>query len=251
MINNNYNKTIKNKSKSYKNRTIKNIKLPLLNEFKESTYFNDMIQEYKHNKIIPSKITKQNIIDYMNKLNTIEKKMLINEIKKIKEYKKLKNKINFQPLSIEIARKKYWNSKTKKWKTIKSYYGGYPNDYRFGPIDIDNVKDRNNRSKVFCDEFTPNGDLVETDLFNNNSYKSKIYKNWLQSKKLGPYKYKNYNYKNKQKLYFLNGKRKYCNDDTLYNNDDMEGMQICEGNYISHNCSDGPSWIEVNDKDYI
>ena len=74
MINNNYNKTIKNKSKSYKNRTIKNIKLPLLNEFKESTYFDDMIQEYKHNKIIPSKITEQNIIDYMNKLNTIEKK---------------------------------------------------------------------------------------------------------------------------------------------------------------------------------
>lgn len=94
----------------------------------------------------------------------------------------------------------------------------------------------------------PNGDLEESDL--RNTDKKKIYKKWLQSKKIGPYKYEDYNYKNKRTYVFLEGKRKYCGDNTLYD-DGGDGMQICQGNYVSANCVGGPNWVEVDEKDYV
>jgi len=235
------------------NRNNKSIILPSPDEFRETTYFEDMSYDYKLKNIRHDKITDKDILEYMNNLNNINKKMLLKEIKDIKEYKHLPNKINFQPITIELLRKKYWNSKTKKWKPIKYYYanGDNPNDSRFGPIMINNIKDRNNRKKVFCNEFIPNGDLEESN-FNLSSEKGKIQKNWLQSKKLGPYKYKNYNYKNEKKLFYLHGKTKFCGENEYENGDDNEnGLQICNDNYVSGNCIDGPSWIEVDEKNYI
>ena len=223
------------------------IKLPSPSEFRNTFQFDDMVYEYKNKKISPNKITDKDIIEYMNKLTDLQKNYLIKEIKEIKEYAKLKNKINFQPITVEILRKKYWNPNTKKWKSIKYYYanGDYPNDERFGPVMIDNVLDRNNREKVFYDEFKPNGDLIERDMKTN---KLKKYKNWLQSDKLGPYKYKDYNYLNERKFFYLGGHMQYRGDNTVYKD---KGLQICQGNYLSGNCVDGPSWIETDAKLYV
>ena len=144
-------------------------------------------------------------------------------------------------------RKKYWNQDKQKWNTIKHYYanGDYPNNEKTGPEMINNVQDRNNREKVFYDEFTPNGDLIETDM---KTDKDKKYKKWLQSDKLGPYKYENYNYLNKRKFFYLGGNMRYRGDNTVYKD---TGMQICEGNYVSGNCIDGPGWIETDNKMYV
>jgi len=223
------------------------IKLSSLDDFRTTMYYDDMVYDYKEKKISPDKITDKDIIDYMNKLNDFHKNSLNKEIEDIKEYAKLKNKINFQPITIEILRKKYWNSKTKKWKPIKYYYanGDYPNDNKYGPVMIDNVQDRNNREKVFYDKFTPNGNLIEKDM---KDHKIKRYKDWLQSDKIGPYKYLDYNYKNKRKFFYLDGKTKYRGDNKEYKD---RGLQICQGNYLSGNCVDGPSWIETDKKMYV
>ena len=238
-----------NKSTKHINssKSSKHINLPSIDDFRMSTFFENMIDEYKEQKKSINKITDKDILNYMNKMNHNDKQLLIKQMKEIKEYTNLPNKINFQPLTIELLRKKYWNAKTKKWKIIKSYYdGGYPNDYRFGPSNITNIQDRNNRKKVFDDEFIPNGDLIETNWWNTDT--DKRYKDWLQSKKLGPYKYEDYDYKNKKKLFFIDGKRKYSGEETF---DDDEGMQICQSNYVSTNCAGGPSWVEVDEKDYV
>ena len=216
------------------------ILLPSPDEFRESTYFEDMIEDYKQKKlnhiINPNKITDKDILEYMSNMNNTTKTWLVKEINEIKGYKKLPNKINFQLITIPILRKKYWNAKTKKWKPIKYYYanGDNPNDLRFGPVMINNVKDRNNREKVFCNEFIPNGDLDESNFDWSKKREVKTHKNWLQGKKLGPYKYKNYDYKNEKKLFYLDGKSKYCGYNT-YN--DGHGLQICNDNYVSGNCS--------------
>ena len=167
----------------------------------------DYKQKNKNHIINPNKITNKDILKYMN---NYEKKWLVKEMNEIKDYKKLPNKINFQPITIPILRKKYWNAKTKKWKPIKYYYANvdYPNDQLFGPVMVNNVQDRNNREKVFCNEFIPNRDLLESHIDWSSRKDVKTHKNWLQSKKLGPYKYKNYNYKNEKKLFYLDGKRK-------------------------------------------
>ena len=240
-----------NSKKSKKsNKSKKSIlKLPSPAEFRNSIMFDDMVYDYrqKDKKISRDKITDNDIIEYINKLKDFQKEYLIKEIKEIKEYSKLKNKINFQPITIEILRKKYWNQDTQKWNTIKNYYanGDYPNNKQTGPEMIDNVQDRNNREKVFYDEFTPNGDLIERDM---KTHKVKKYKKWLQSDKLGPYKYKNYNYLNKRKFFNLGGQTRYRGDNTVYKD---IGMQICEGNYVSGNCIDGPGWIETDNKMYV
>ena len=238
------------KSKKSKKSNKNSIILPSPDEFRESTYFEDMIEDYKQKTIRSNKITDKDILEYMNNMNNISKKWLSKEIQEIKDYKKLPNKINFQPIIIPILRKKYWNAKTKKWKPIKYYYanGDNPNDSRFGPVMINNVKDRNNREKVFCNEFIPNGDLDESNFDWNKKREVKTHKNWLQGKKLGPYKYKNYDYKNEKKIFYLDGKTKFCSDNK-YN--EGIGLQICNDNYVSGNCIDGPSWLKVDKKDYI
>lgn len=241
----NYNSKKSNNSKKSKKSILK---LPSPAEFRNTLMFDDMVYDYrqKDKNISHDKITDNDIIEYINKLNDFQKNYLIKENKEIKEYSKLKNKINFQPITVEILRKKYWNQDTQKWNTIKNYYanGDYPNNKKIGPEMIDNVQDRNNREKVFYNEFTPNGDLIETDM---KTLKDKKYKKWLQSDKLGPYKYKNYNYLNKRKFFYLGGHTRYRGDNTVY----KDGMQICEGNYVSGNCIDGPGWIETDNKMYI
>ena len=240
------NKMTKKSKKSQKNSII----LPSPDEFRESTYFEDIIEDYKQKKLSPNKITDKDILEYMNNMNNTSKKWLTKEIQEIKDYKKLPHKINFQPMTIPILRKKYWNTKTKKWNPIKYYYanGDNPNDARFGPVMINNVEDRNNREKVFCNEFIPNGDLLESTFDWKSKKDVKTHKNWLQGKKLGPYKYKNYDYKNEKKLFYLDGKSKFCSENK-YN--EGIGLQICNDNYVSGNCIDGPSWLEVDKKDYI
>jgi hypothetical protein len=236
---------ITRKSKKSRKSQINNknsIILPSPEEFRESTYFEDMIQEYKDKNISPNKITDKEILEYINNMNNTSKKWLAKEIKEIKEYKNLPNKIDFQPITIPLLRKKYWNAKTKTWKPIKYYYanGDNPNDSRFGPVMVNNVKDRNKIEKVFCNEFIPNGNLDETHFDLSKKREVKTHKKWLQGKQLGPYKYKNYDYKNEKKLFYLDGKTKFCGDNK-YN--EGYGLQVCNDNYVSGNCIDGPSWI--------
>ena len=248
-------KSTKSTKSTKKSVTTNKIILPTPTEFRISAYFDDMVDYYyKEKKIRRHNITDNDIIEYMNKLSDYQKNYMIKQIKEIKEYQLLENKINFQPLTIELIRKKYWNAKTKKWKPIKSYYADSadPNDYRFGPVNIDNIQDRNKREEIFCDEFIPNGDLEESYQYTDKTDKTdKTYKNWLQSKKLGPYKYEDYNYKNKRTYVFLEGKRKYCGDDKFLDDGGGDGMQICQGNYVSANCVGGPNWVEVDEKDYV
>ena len=240
MVKNNNNKTRK---------LIKKInlytKLPTPIEFRMTTFMEELLFDQK-NKSKP--ITDEQIRQYMHhNLNTFQRERLIKEVKEIKEYINLKGKINFEPLTVELLRKKYWNSHTKKWMPIHSYYGdgGDPNDERFGPVYLPNVKDRNNRKKLFCNQFIPTGNLIEKNM---KTLKRKTYKNWLKSNKIGPYKYKDYDYKNKQQFFYLDGKMKFCGDDQIY--EDL-GLQICQGNYVSDNCVGGPNWIETDKRMYI
>ena len=199
-------------------------------DFRNTRYFEEMKMIYKNKKI-----SDKDIIDYITNLNDSDIKSIKKDIKEIKEYAELKNKIKFQQLTIEIIRKKYWDDKTKKWKPIKYYYanGDDPNS-QYGPEMVDKIKDRNNHSKVFNNEFIPNGDLIE---INNKTKKEIIYKKWLESNKSGPYKDKD---KDKDIFYYLGGKNKYPGD-IKYDN---IGIQICKNNYIAGNCINSSSWIE-------
>lgn len=193
-------------------------------------------------------VTDKEIIDYMKTLTMKSLHFLKSEIEDVKTYMGLDNKINFKPLTIDYIKKNLYNKKTKKWKSIKYYYpdGDNPNDPHYGPIVIQNPKDRNKRDKVFCNTFTPNGDLIETDSIDYQKKHKKIYKDWLLSNKSGPYKYKHTNYKNENnKFYYLDGNGEFCNEDKH-----KIPIQVCQSNYVSDNCISGPSWIET-DKDEI
>ena len=81
-------------------------------------------------------------------------------------YQLLPNKIEFEPLTLEIARRNIG-------KKIHFYYanGDDPTDPLFGPSTIPEVDKRNDRNVVFYDwVIIPNGDLF---------YDNRVYKNWL------------------------------------------------------------------------
>ena len=104
-------KSSKSTKSTKKSVTTNKIILPTPTEFRISAYFDDMVDYYyKEKKIRRHNITDNDIIEYMNKLSDYQKKNIIKQIEEIKEYQLLENKINFQPLTIELIRKKYWNA---------------------------------------------------------------------------------------------------------------------------------------------
>ena len=229
-------KTIKKTNKSKLSKLSKLSKksekynLPLPDEFRLTRFMEELLYDKNNKKYRNSEdVSDKEIMDYMNNLTNSEKKYLINDIKEIKKYKKLKNKLIFKPITVELLKKKYWNSKTKKFKPVKYYYsnGDDPTNENYGPQMVKNIKDKNKRSKVFCNQFTPNGDLIEYDKITG-----------LKNNKLKLSDHKNYNHK--KNFYYLDGKMKYCGSDEEFDN---EGLQICNGNYLSPNCVNSPAWI--------
>ena len=213
-------------------------------DFRKTFYMDDI--KYKKPNKPNFNVTDKEIIKYLESLDARDIKYIQDDIQEIKTYMSLDNKINFKPVTVDWIRKNAWNKKTKKWMPFKYHYenGADPNRKYYGPVYVQKVTDRNKRDKVFCAEFQPDGDLNER---NQKTGEKKVYKNWLSGDKPGPYKYETRNYANKKhNLYFLSGKGTFCGGKKrdLY-------LQICENNYVSDNCTDGPNWIEAEPNDLL
>lgn len=243
------NKSITKKiSNSIDKKKDKRLLYPKIEDFKKTYLIENVI--YKNPKKPNFEYTNDDIKRYFDTLDIDELEDLNQEIDEIKKYMKLKNKINFKPVTIEWIRKNLLDASNKKWKTLYYHYenGADPNDISAGgPVYVEKVEDRNKRDKLFCAEFKPDGNLLEFVSVKDRLKLKKVYKNWLESDKPGPYKYKKINYSNeKDKFYYLSGIAKFCNG-----SEHEFRMQICRNNYISDNCIDGPNWIEVEPSDYF
>lgn len=169
---------------------------------------------------------------------------LMKDIENIKTYNKMPGKFNFQPVNIEWIRANLWNNVDNKWKPLKYYWsnGDNPNNPIHGPVMVLNVHDRNKNEKVFCSEYTFDGDLLEYDMINGLLKNKKVYKGWLNSNAPGPYKWKGYDYNNNKKYFYLSGVGQFCG----YKDKHNFPLQICKCNYISDKCISGLNWIEVS-----
>lgn len=238
-------KSKKQNAKHLEHIKIENRKIPNLESFKKTFHFDDLRYYKKTNKYkYPESITDADIIKYIKSLGDLEYQNLMYDITEVETYSSMPDKINFQPVNIEWVRKNLWNPKTRSWRPYYYYYsnGDNPNNPHYGPVMVQDVANRTNRDKVFCNEFTFDGDLIEKKMKNGMLEDVKIHKGWLHSKEPGPYKWKNYNYVNKRRFYFLSGTGQFCGDKsgTRHN----YPLQICQCNLISDNCINCLNWIE-------
>jgi hypothetical protein len=244
----NNSKTQTQTRKSIDKKKDKRLLYPKIEDFKKTYLIENVI--YKNPKKPNFKYTNDDIQQYFDTLDIKTLEYLHKQINEIKKYMKLKNKINFKPVTIEWIRKNLWDASNKKWKTLYYHYenGADPNDiHSGGPVYVEKVEDRNKHDKVFCAEFQPDGNLLEFVRVKDSLKLTKIYKNWLESDKPGPYKYESINYANeKGKFYYLSGIAKFCNDSQY-----EFRMQICYNNDVGDNCIDGPNWIEVEPNDLL
>jgi hypothetical protein len=86
----------------------------------------------------------------------------------------------------------------------------------------------------FCHKFTASGDLDDT-----SDRPLKTHVQWLQGTSPGPFMWKDFDYNNKKCNFILDGYIRYCGQ----TKEDYDGLVVCEGNYISNNCSGGICWV--------
>lgn len=221
--------------------------IPSIKDFKKTTYYEDLLYNDEGQPINPKTITSDVIRKYILEMNMIEYNHMIKEIKEIKTYARMKGKFNFQPVSIEWIRANLWDANTKTWKPMNYYWsnGDNPNNPFLGPVMVQNVLDRNKYDKVFSYIITFDGDLIEYDYPTtrmpgaSNLQNKQVHKDWLQSNKPGPYKYKNYDFTNKKKYFYLSGVARFGEN----TNPMKVQVQVCKCNRISDTCVGGMSWI--------
>ena len=130
--------------------------------------FDVQVKHYIEKNIDEIKDCFEEFQDLMNSWGESEsryKKMFLEML----EYQYMPNKIEFEPLCLEIAQRNIG-------KPIPYYYanGGDPTG-PFGPDMVTDVKDRNDRKEVFSTEVI----ITSPDLIHEHKRKRTVYPNWL------------------------------------------------------------------------